>query len=329
MRVIDSLSRRLWSRVDRTPAWTNTYAIGRSVIAAGTLLTMLLNGTDVLFRIGSGVTERINCDAFAAYSLYCLIPEPQLELARYLTVTVLILVILGWRPQLTGILHFYVTYSFHASAILVDGGEQVSSVLTFLLIPVTLTDRRRSHWAPVLRNENPNIYHMSLKVTAILALLAVRVQVSVIYLNAAAAKLNVPEWVDGTAMYYWLYNPYVGVPERLQPFFEPLLTSGLVAPITWSVLVLEFVLAGALFMPKSSRAVVVAIGMLFHLAIVFLMGISSFAVAMAGALILYLWPLHFHRPRASICRFEGRGSQVSTALISDVATSTDSNGADA
>lgn len=281
---------------------------------------MLLNGTDTLFRLGIGVSERVHCGSLASFSLYCLVPEPHLEVARYTTIAVLVLVMIGWRPRVTGILHFYVAYSFHSASILVDGGEQVSAVLTFLLIPVTLTDSRRFHWANIAVIPRPRLRHLINKSIAISALIAIRVQISVIYLNAATAKTNVPEWLDGTAMYYWLNNPYVGLPLSLQPAFEPLLTSILVAPLTWSVLVLELLLAGALFMPPAPRVTIVAAGILFHIAIVFLMGISSFAIAMIGALVLYLWPIHLDLPLAAIFRRSKANPRAHDEILAKVAS---------
>lgn len=58
-----------------------------------------------------------------------------------------------------------------------------------------------------------------------ITLLLIQIQLAVLYLQASMAKLGVPEWADGTAMYYrshhptfgsapWLFRPAGGGPNR-------------------------------------------------------------------------------------------------------------------
>lgn len=111
-----------------------------------------------------------------------------------------------------------------------------------------------------------------------------------IYLDAAVSKLNVPEWVDGTAMYYWVLSSFTGAPSYLRPLLTPFVESDLVALLTWAVIISELLLAGALFLPNSRWKPVLLLGSALHISIIFVLGIASFSIAMFGALILYLHP---------------------------------------
>ena len=54
----------------------------------------------------------------------------------------------------------------------------------------------------------------------------VRIQVAAVYFHAAVGKFSVPEWVDGSVLYYWLLHPTYGAPGWLTPMLEPILLSG-------------------------------------------------------------------------------------------------------
>jgi antimicrobial peptide system SdpB family protein len=217
------------------------------------------------------------------------LPNAYLDLARWISVALLLVVVSGWRPRLTAIPHWWIAYSLHSSARTVDGGDQVAAVLTLLLLPVALLDSRRWHWQ---RGPSSDSRDLITRLVACSALLAIRLQVAGIYFHAAVAKLKVEEWVDGTAMCYWLTNPYIGAPHYLSSLLKPLVQSGIVAFLTWGVLGLELALAAGLVVSARYRPALLALGLAFHAAIALVLGIGSFALAMMAALILYLWPTH-------------------------------------
>src|SRR5207249_9170105 len=110
-------------------------------------------------------------------------------------------------------------------------------------------------------------------------------------LHAAVAKWSVAEWSNGTILYYWFNDPFIGAPSWLKPLMMPVLTSPFVAILTWGSLVLEIMLFTALVMPKKRRAIMLIAGILFHGAIALTMGLVSFGIAMSAALVLYLRPV--------------------------------------
>ena len=275
--------RRAVDASNATNPWTNVYGLSRSLLAGATAATLLASPTAALFRPAAGMPFAPYCVGPLGWSFFCVLPG-NLELHRYLAAAALLIVASGWRPRFTAIPHWWLTWSFAASATLVDGGDQASAILTLLLVPIALTDPRRWHWSPdAARPSNQS------RLLANSALLAIRVQVAGIYLHSSLGKLAVTEWVDGTALYYWFTDPNFGAPGWLRPILDWILAAPLgVVLLTWGPLALEFALATALLLPAGPRAALLRLGIAFHLSIAVFMGISTFAVAMIAALVLYL-----------------------------------------
>ncbi len=284
---------RWGSRLASTSPWTNVYGLARSLLAAGTFGTLLFSSTDALFHPVLGLPPAPYCQSVAQISLFCLASE-HLEVARWLAVVILGLVISGWRPRWTALPHWWVAFSLQASIAIPDGGDAVNAILTLLILPVALTDGRRWHWnLPEGFGSSPaTAWEASRRVTAHITLLFIRLQVAVIYFHAAVGKMAVPEWVDGTALYYWFTHPTFGTPDWIKPLMLTLVTTPLtLALMNWGAIVLELLLALGLVMPKRTWRYLFAAGISFHLIIAVLMGLISFGLAMFGALLLYLRPI--------------------------------------
>lgn len=275
---------------DAASPWTNVYGAARTILALGTLVNLACDDVDVLFRpLGLGMREAAGSLPLVRTSLFSILSGGRLELARWLGIAVLLVVASGWRPRLTAVPHWWVTSSFAASCIVVDGGDQVAANLTLLLLPVALTDPRRSHWggpAPIMGAWQP--------IAAMLArsaLLVARVQVGVIYLVAWVSKIAVEEWANGTAVYYWFLHPVFGVSDGRRALLMPLLTRpATVVLLTWGALALEALLFMGLLIDRRHRPALLAAGVLFHAGIALVHGLITFCLAMTAALILYLRP---------------------------------------
>ena len=271
------------TRSDRP--WTNVYGLARSMLALATLLTLLGDSSERLFdpmKIpDAGIIDR---SAVNGLSLFFLLRN-HLGTAKLLAVVILLLVISGWRPRWTGVLHWWVAFSFAASASLIDGGDLVASTLSLLLVPVTLTDRRPWHWQGIGTGGN------AASVLAQTGLLLVRIQVAVIYLFAAVLKFPNEEWANGTALYYVWSSAAFGPGSVLRPLTSLIGPTVLIVPLTWSVLVLELCLAAALVAPLRFRSRLLPVAVLFHLGIAVLHGLPTFALTMSAALVLYLRPV--------------------------------------
>ncbi|MGZ3460027.1 MAG: sporulation-delaying protein SdpB family protein [Archangium sp.] len=306
-----------WSRrwaADIDP-WTDVYGLARTLLALGTVLTLVFTPTHALFRPGTGMPDVPVCSGARAVGLFCLAPN-HLELTRWLAVALLLVVAVGYRPRFTGLLHAWVAFSFQTNALMVDGGDQVCQVMALILIPVTLTDGRRWHWE---RSEpvplTPALEYRRL--VALMFLWLARLQVAGIYFHAAVAKFSVAEWTDGTALYYWLLAPGFGAAEWLAPLLEPLLTHAItVTLLTWLVLLVEYLLSTGLVAAKPHRKYLLWAGLTLHGAIMLVHGLISFGLAMFAALILYLRPVEWSfqfAERLAGCRARLGAKRGSTA----------------
>ena len=266
--------------------WTNTYGLARTVLALGLLITLLFNSTDALFRPGLLDSLATAKASITRYSIFNLI---SLEAARWISIGVLLLVISGFYPRITGVLHWWVSFSFNVTAMVVDGGDQITSILTLLLIPITLADKRRNHW----QSDQDFSQNPFLRMNAVLGYFFIRLQMAVLYFHAGIGKLEVTEWVDGTALYYWFTDPQIGMPEWLNSFmYYPLTNAYFITFLTWGIMIFEIALAAALVMPSKYWKNLLYFGIAFHFMIVIFHGLVSFFFAMLGGLILYLAPLH-------------------------------------
>jgi antimicrobial peptide system SdpB family protein len=269
--------------------WTNVYGVARSLLALGTLLTLCGNSADLLFRpLGTSISEVASNSVAIKMSYFSIFSEVDISVLKWVAAGLLLPVLVGWRPRVMAVPHWWLTYSLSTSSVIIEGGDQVASILTLLLLPVALTDRRKWVWSePRFPDRFGQRLFSSLLANSALA--AIRVQVAVIYLFSFAAKIQNREWSNGTALYYWLLTPTFGAPEWLRPALTSFLSHGFVAvALTWGVLVLESLLFAGIGMSVRARGVLLWVGLLFHFAIILGHGLFTFFLAMAGAQILYL-----------------------------------------
>ncbi len=268
--------------------WTVLLGAVRSLLALATGLTLLFTNTQTLFSSNPSLTDKSLCTAIDAINLFCLVPSSQMHLAHLFALLGLALVASGWRPRWTGLLHWWIAWSYHQAGTYVDGGDQVSMILTLLLVPVTLTDPRVWHWQSINTKEH-DFERPIARLIAIGWLSLIRLQVAVIYFHAATAKFGVPEWLNGTAIYYWFGSATLGMPVWLHPILDPLLNSAAcVLAFTWGTMLLEILLVLGLLAQTRYRRPLLKLGLIFHAGIAVVFSLSSFMLAMDAALLLYL-----------------------------------------
>jgi antimicrobial peptide system SdpB family protein len=291
------------------PLHTNVVGLARTSIAMGMLGTLLFTSPADIFMSSVEMPDLSRCGGPARMGLFCLAGVEHLEVARWIAILVLATVASGWRPRVTGVLHWYVAMSFFTAAVVVDGGDQAATVLSCMLMPVTLTDPRRWHWdsqAPGVEGLSPPgsaLARLSARFIALTCLWAIRLQVAGIYFHAGVSKMKVDEWRDGTAVYYWFTDPWFGLAEPVRSLAFPLLANGVVVTaLTWGSLLLEMMLFAGIVATYRTRAVLLVLGVAFHMAIAMVHGLLGFALVMCGALILYLRPIEkeFALPRVSL-----------------------------
>lgn len=298
MRFFERIGARAAAWAERTNPWTNVYGLGRTLLALSAIVTLVFSRPESLFCPATGRPYAVGSTGVAAFSFFALLRD-HLELARVVAVAALAVVASGWRPRYTALVHWWLAFSFAASATLVDGGDQIAADLCLLLIPVALTDGRRWHWDRGPAGEVGEWEAMR-RIVALLATIVIRLQMAGVYFHAALGKTRPQEWLDGTAIYYWFNDPGFGAPAWMMPLLRPLLLNAAsVTLLTWGVIALEFLLAAALFMPQRAWRPLLVAAIFFHAGIALIHGLISFAIAMAAGLILYLrpWDRPFHLPQ--------------------------------
>jgi antimicrobial peptide system SdpB family protein len=267
-----------------------------------------------------GVREPIGCDGIrGSIALFCVVPRSSLAVAQIFAVGSLVIVASGWRPRFTGVLHWWVSFSMLVSSTR-DGGDQVAALLALLLIPWTLTDGRKWHWSSADGRAGSEKSSFVVHVAWVL----VRIQVMVVYLHSAVTKFEVPEWLRGTAVYYWTHDTTVGVPGWLRGFSASVLSSRAVSgALTRGAIVLEFAMVVAFVVPKRWWRPFFWLGVTFHVMIALGLGIVSFSVTMIGALVLYLRPVeepfswrHSKAPSGHVDP-HARQSQIAAGRVED------------
>lgn len=286
LQIKDSASSIIEKAYELNP-WTNVYGLARSFLALSLLSTLLFTGVDSLFPTVDGELLKQPVLIFDKISIFYLMGE-NLLLAWLLSILILLAVIIGFFPQVTGILHWWVTYSYLVSGIIIEGGDQIASILTMLLIPVTLTDNRINHWFSPKESAKGKIKLFVWSIYTVICL-----QVSVIYLHAGVAKMFVEEWLNGTAAYYWFTHSNFGASGMLKDVISGLLSNATISTmVTWGTMIFEIILFAWLFMSRNkwNWKVLFFAAILFHFSIAAIHGLVSFMFTMTGALIIYFFP---------------------------------------
>lgn len=265
--------------------------LSRSILTLGTFLTLIFNDTELLFSNPNKSSNLYTGDLFVLQKInfFYLLPFNYIYILKYVAICILMIVVIGWRPRYTCIFHFWICISFNYSTTSIEGGDQIVSNLSFLLIPILLLDGRKWHWQNIIsptstqriqeKNLIGNFFHLIIKL-----------QMCFIYLNAAIGKTAKKDWTNGTATYYWLNDPIFGLTDWLRPLMNPILSNALgVSALTWGCIAIELLLFMAITMKSSARFCLLIVGLAFHFMIIVFHGLFSFFFAMAGGLLLYLW----------------------------------------
>lgn len=282
--------------------FTNAYGMARSLFALCTLFNLAFNSKYTLFNETNfgGATRQ----DYSSLNFFLLFNYDNLIYAQIVGIVILLIVISGFYPRYTGILHWWVTFSYFHLTNVADGGDQIASNVTFLLIFITLLDTRKNHWIPSAKS---NLYK---NFFAALIFTLISIQVAVIYLHSAIHKLyHVDEWIDGTAIYYWFNNTIFGLNSFTKEIIYPILDFPLaIYLLNWGVIVFEILLFCALLSSRKVKLRFFYIGIIFHLSIALLLGLVSFFMSMSACLMLYLYPkdinlsFFFHNKNTAINR---------------------------
>ena len=267
---------------------TSLLGLSRSLLAVGTLLTLLINPTEnFIYELQDGVYLNpllSTVTGFNKYNFFLLLGFENIFIMKILAIILLLLVVSGYYIKLSSIFHWWICVSFIMFSSAIDGGDQIANNLTFLLVPICLFDKRLNHW-----HKSKSLLESNLNFIPITFALLIRLQMAVIYFHSATGKFNVPEWSNGTAIYYWLNHTVFGMPYLLEGITNELLENKfIVVTLTYCSMILELILFLSLGMNYSKRKYLFIPAIIFHFLIVVYHGIFSFFFSMAAGLIFLL-----------------------------------------
>jgi len=261
--------------------------VARSLLAFGTFLTLIANDGHLLFKTQVKPFLDNQLIPINFVNVFLLTPDRYIGYAKLGACVVLLLVMSGWRPRITCLLHWYIAACFLNAAVDVDGGDQITSNLTLWLIPIGLLDNRKWHWDSEAATPLTE-FGAARNIFINFNFLAIRLQMAVIYLHAAIGKFTVPEWINGSAIYYWSRHPEFGLGETEFRLLRGLFRSGaLLFCLNWLILITELLLFTGLVMDRKYYKKLFILGFSFHFMIIWMHGLVSFFFAMTGGLTLY------------------------------------------
>lgn len=256
----------------------------RFVLAFSLLITLLCNTYDNLFPIEIEIISNYSPSIFFEKINFFYVFRDNKGLCYVLSILILLITMFGFFPFVTGILQWYLIFSFVNISPVVDGGDQINSIICFLLIPINMLDFRVNQWR---LEKTVSLFN---KFVGYVCYILIKVQVAIVYLHASVGKFVVPEWADGTAVYYWLQHEIYGFEywDIISFIFK---NSFFTSTITWGSVLLELLLFCAIFMTQKYKKYLFVLGVLFHFLIFIFLGLFSFFLVMTSALLIYLLPL--------------------------------------
>lgn len=276
----------LRSRIRGLTEWATAwrlFMVGRTLIAVAQLTIYLFTPLAFLTPQVGGVTREQHCAGpLQSWNLICIGLPP--DLIRALCVAVLLLVISGFVPRWTGLVHLYIALSTASGLTLVDGGESAAVVALWWIAAICLFDHRRNGWSGAspkhFAETASRAWWVGIPHAAAMAL---KIQCSIIYLHSATAKFGTDAWVDGSAIYYVTRMEMFGVSGPLGSLALAITASPLGSfVITFGSIAIEIAIAVLIWVRGKARIVAVALSSALHLAIIALIGIGSFGLIMIG-----------------------------------------------
>lgn len=301
-----------------TPFSASTYAYGRAALALAQL-TVLLFTPEWALTVPVGGTGGTTCAGLENLSAYCVGgDESGFWVGRAISVVVLLAVISGWRPRWTSMPHAWVTVSFLHAISLPDGGEAVLATMAMLLIPLCLADSRRWAWPSASPNDGVRDWGRHDGVAAAVQW-ALRAQVAGIYFHSALAKLAVPDWVNGSAMYYVTREHFFGATGFVGDIMRAVTDTALgTAVLTWGTVLVEALIAVCILGTVRLRQIAVILAVALHVGIIIVLGLWSFGIVMCGAVFVaaslpssaFRLPRRRVRPQAASALASAPGSEL-------------------
>src|ERR1044071_5232029 len=189
-KTIEYLSQKV-AAITETQIHTPRLTCARALVAMNTLITLLFTSWTDLFPQWYMQLYQPQT-IFDKMGIFYLL-RGNIEVAITIAIVILMFVISGLLPMIFSVLHFWVALSYFRSCPIIDGGDQITVILSFIFIFLSFNDTRINGWK---KSKTQSTF--SLQLINYYALLLAQLQMSVLYLNAFTEKLKVEEWINGT-----------------------------------------------------------------------------------------------------------------------------------
>ncbi len=232
----------------------------------------------------------------ATFGLFSLASTPwTFDLIYFGAIAITVVWTLGHLLPLTTLLVLLAWRSMHDQLPgLSDGGDNLTQLVLIYALACNLGGASRDGWwsrRPAWAQQLRAMVHNT-------GLLAIWIQIGLVYFVAGLTKLQGEAWRNGTALYYALSTEKFTIPEVAELLFEFPVLLTLLAYVTVGFQV-GFPFLVALNGRSRQAALVVAVG--FHLGIATVMGLTSFGLFMIAADLTLLSDGEISR---AIARFE-------------------------
>lgn len=184
---------------------------------------------------------------------------------------------LGWHTRITAPVFWLTTWSFYArNPFVLDGGDNLLYLLAFYMIFADCGAALSFDAAHKAVRKTANRFAALLHNYA---LLAIMIQLCLLYFTSGFFKAQGHVWQDGTAIYYILRDQEFSLSPLAGIFWR---SAAIVTLLTWSTMVLE-ISWPVLVWGRRTRFWVVAGAVLMHLMIAYFMGLVWFSLVMISA----------------------------------------------
>ena len=268
--------------------YNSALGFARSSLAIGTLLTFLFNNEHVMFKSGINQNWSSALVPINNFNIFWAVSDQHITLLKWALCVILCIIASGWRPRYTCIIHWFISTCFFNASLDIEGGDQIAANITLLLIPICLFDNRKFHWENITQPITNTLQSVK-NIIANSFFYLIKIQVCVIYFHSAVGKFVVPQWINGTALYYWFNHPVFGMVDALKYIANPIVTNSYLAfLLCWSVMIFELLLSAAILMNKKYYKILFQLGVGFHFMIIVVHGLFSFFFSMLAILSIYL-----------------------------------------
>lgn len=261
--------------------------IGRAIIGLGQLIFLFFSSQEFRFTEVGSQAIGPRCHGWNQASVYCLVGSENMVLTDTLVVFGLILVISGFYPRWTGLLHLYLTYAISTTLAVSDGEKAAVLVIVAVLALVSFSDGRRNAYTTELNSD-----HLATPVGRLgqAAIIFGRVYLCFLYAAAAISQLGGGLWTHKAVSQQAATNTFFG--EWFQVLGTPwsFAHNWPLALAIWVPVALQVLIAINILGTANMRRAAFTFAVILHAGTALSTGVISFGLIMIGCCLAVVTP---------------------------------------